>query len=115
MTQAHPICGCPTRIVAMVLKSQFLPQSRSSTYVANGSTFKFEYGSGPVSVFCSKDTVHSDGGVNRRLHFRRGDERVWTWIFVLSGRILTESATWLDVLLPYSILWTGFVLQWTFW
>ena len=61
MTQAHPICGCPTQIVAMVLKSQFLPQNKSSTYVANGSTFKIEYGSGPVSVFYSKDTVNSDG------------------------------------------------------
>ena len=26
MTQAHPIYGCPTPIVTMVLKSQFLPQ-----------------------------------------------------------------------------------------
>ena len=61
MTQAHPICGCPTQIVAMVLKSQFLPQSKSSTYVANGSTFKIEYGSEPVSGFYSKDTVNIGG------------------------------------------------------
>ena len=26
MTQIHPICGCPTPIVTMVLKSQFLPR-----------------------------------------------------------------------------------------
>ena len=45
----------------MVLKSQFLPQSKSSTYVANGSTFKIEYGSEPVSGFYSKDTVNIGG------------------------------------------------------
>ena len=61
MTQAHPICGCPTQIVAMVLKSQFLPQNKSNTYVANDSTFRIEYGSGPVSSFYSEDTVNGVG------------------------------------------------------
>ena len=62
MTQAHPIYGCPTPIVTMVLKSQFLPQlEKSDTYVANESTFRIKYGSGPVSGFCSDDTVNSDG------------------------------------------------------
>ena len=71
MTQAHPIYGCPAPIVTMVLKSQFLPQLQSNTYVANDSTFRIEYGSGPVSGFYSEDTVN--WGVNRKLHFRRGD------------------------------------------
>ena len=61
MTQAHPIYGCPTPIVTMVLKSQFLPQLQSNTYVANDSTFRIEYGSGPVSGFSSEDTVYSNG------------------------------------------------------
>ena len=30
-------------------------------------------------------------------------------------KILTESAAWLDVPLPCSILWTEFVLQWKVW
>merc|ERR1711988_88872 len=32
--------------------------SKSSTYVANGTTFNIRYGSGPVSGFYSKDTVN---------------------------------------------------------
>merc|ERR1712107_682787 len=39
----------------------FYHESKSSTYVANGSTFKIEYGSGPVSGFYSKDTVNIGG------------------------------------------------------
>ena len=51
MAQAHPIYECP-----MVLKSQFYHNCSSNTYVANDSTFRFEYGSGPVSGFYSENT-----------------------------------------------------------
>ena len=39
----------------------FYRNCRSSTYVANDSTFKIEYGSGPVSGFYSEDTVNIGG------------------------------------------------------
>mmetsp|Transcript_3316 Transcript_3316/g.4606 ORF Transcript_3316/g.4606 Transcript_3316/m.4606 type:complete len:387 (-) Transcript_3316:405-1565(-) len=35
----------------------YYDHSKSSTYVANGSTFAIEYGSGPVSGFYSRDTI----------------------------------------------------------
>eukprot|EP00927_Polykrikos_kofoidii_P004161 TRINITY_DN1164_c0_g1_i7.p1 TRINITY_DN1164_c0_g1~~TRINITY_DN1164_c0_g1_i7.p1 ORF type:complete len:415 (+),score=73.25 TRINITY_DN1164_c0_g1_i7:72-1247(+) len=35
--------------------------SKSSTYVTNGSTFKIQYGSGPVSGVYSKDTINLGG------------------------------------------------------
>merc|ERR1712232_530220 len=34
---------------------KYYDHSKSSTYVANGSTFNIRYGSGPVSGFYSKD------------------------------------------------------------
>ena len=34
---------------------------KSKTYVASDSTFRIEYGSGPVSGFSSEDTVNSGG------------------------------------------------------
>lgn len=36
---------------------KYYDHSKSSTYVANGSTFNIRYGSGPVSGFYSKDTI----------------------------------------------------------
>ena len=35
--------------------------TNQNTYVANDSTLRIEYGSGPVSGFSSEDTVNSDG------------------------------------------------------
>merc|ERR1719197_2248088 len=35
----------------------YYDSSKSSSYVANGSTFNIQYGSGPVSGFYSRDTV----------------------------------------------------------
>ena len=51
--------------------------------------------------------------VNHRFHIRRRNSRVWTWNFVMKK--MTESAAWLDVPLPCSILWTESVLQWKVW
>ena len=39
----------------------FYHNCRSNTYVANDSTFRIEYGSGPVLGFSSEDTVYSNG------------------------------------------------------
>jgi len=36
---------------------KYYDHSKSSTYVANGTTFNIRYGSGPVSGFYSKDTI----------------------------------------------------------
>jgi hypothetical protein len=43
-------------------KHQYYDHSKSSTYVANGTTFNIQYGSGPVSGVYSQETV-SIGGV----------------------------------------------------
>ena len=96
MTQAHPICGCPTQIVALVLKSQFLPQLRSNTYVANASTFSLKSSSHPVSSFHSEDTVNGVEASIAEYTFT-GLLRCLHWDFVLSVEILTKSAAWLVV------------------
>jgi hypothetical protein len=38
-------------------KHQYYDHGKSSTYVANGTTFNIQYGSGPVSGFYSADTI----------------------------------------------------------
>jgi hypothetical protein len=43
-------------------KHQYYDHSKSSTYVANGTVFKIQYGSGPVSGVYSADTI-SIGGI----------------------------------------------------
>ena len=53
--------GAPLRLLRWFSSLNFYHESKSSTYVANGSTFKIEYGSGPVSDFYSEDIVNSDG------------------------------------------------------
>jgi flavin-dependent dehydrogenase len=40
---------------------KYYDHTKSSTYVANGTIFKIEYGSGPVSGFYSKDTFNTGG------------------------------------------------------
>jgi len=41
----------------LLSKHQYYDHSKSSTYVANGTTFNIQYGSGPVSGFYSADTI----------------------------------------------------------
>merc|ERR1740138_918840 len=47
----------------LLSKHQYYDHSKSSTYVANGTTFNIQYGSGPVSGVYSQETV-SIGGVD---------------------------------------------------
>jgi len=49
-----PNKGCKARCLG---HSKYV-SSKSSTYVANGTEFKIEYGSGPVAGFVSQDTAH---------------------------------------------------------
>ena len=60
MTQAHPIYGCPTPMITVVLKSQFLPQlqflhlRRQQRHIQNRVRF------GSRSGFSSEDPVNRD-------------------------------------------------------
>ena len=54
--------GAQLRLLPWYYSSHnFYHSCKSNTYVANDSTFRFEYGSGPVSGFYSEVTVNSDG------------------------------------------------------
>ena len=53
--------GAQLRLLRWFSSHNFYHVNKSSTYVANGSTFKIEYGSEPVSGFYSKDTVNIGG------------------------------------------------------
>ena len=53
--------GAPLRLSRWFSSLNFLLQNKSNTYVANDSTFRIEYGSGPVSSFYSEDTVNGVG------------------------------------------------------
>ena len=62
MTQAHPICGCPTQqIVAMVLKSQFLPRKRIRHLRRQRQHIQDRVRLGSSVRFYSKDTVNIGG------------------------------------------------------
>jgi len=64
MILAAPTCGFPTSSQAFSLsKHNYYDNSKSSTYVKNGTTFAIEYGSGPVAGEYSVDTM-SIGGVD---------------------------------------------------
>ena len=53
--------GAQLRLLRWYSSHNFYHNCTSNTYVANDSTFRIEYGSGPVSGFYSEDTVNSDG------------------------------------------------------
>ena len=52
--------GAQLRLLRWYSSHNFYHNCKSNTYVANDSTFRIEYGSGPVSGFYSEDTVNSD-------------------------------------------------------
>jgi len=51
-----PSSKCPLTVIACDLHHKYYG-SRSSTYVANGTTFQIQYGSGSMSGFLSQDTL----------------------------------------------------------
>ncbi|EFA81975.1 cathepsin D [Heterostelium album PN500] len=51
-----PSKKCPVTVVACDLHSKY-DSSKSSSYVANGTSFSIQYGSGAMSGFVSQDTV----------------------------------------------------------
>ena len=107
--------GAQLRLLRWFSSHNFYHVSKSSTYVANGSTFKIEYGSGPVSGFYSKNTVNIGGVSITDYTFAEVTNVSGLGISYSLEKNLTESAAWLDVPLPCSILWTEFVLQWKVW
>ena len=111
MKQAPPIYGCPTPIVTVVLKSQFLPQLQIKHLSRQRQHIQIEYGSGPVSGFHSEDTVNSDGVSIADYTFDEVTNVSGLGFSYSLEKFETKSAAWLDVLLPSSILWTEFILQ----
>ena len=73
MTQAHPICGCPTPIVTMVLKSQFLPRMQIKHLRRQRQHIQDRVRLGSSVRFLLQGHCERWGCVNRRLHFRRND------------------------------------------
>ena len=59
------------------------------SYIANGNTFKMEYGSGPVSGFFSQDNVNIGGGSIKDYTFA-------DWECSTLSENSTESAVWLE-------------------
>ena len=50
--------GAQLRLLQWYSGHNFYHNCKSNTYVANDSTFRIEYDSGPVSSFYSEDTVN---------------------------------------------------------
>ena len=65
--------GAQLRLLRWYSGHSFYHNCNSDTYVANDSTLRIEYGSGPVSGFSSEDTVNSDRVSIANYTFRRGD------------------------------------------
>ena len=96
--------GAQLRLLRWFSSHNFYRECKSNTYVANGSTFRIEYGSGPVSGFYSKDTVNV-GSVSIADYTFAEMTNVSGLGISYSLENLTESAAWLHVPLPCSILW----------
>ena len=73
MTQTPPICGCPTQIVAMVLKSQFLPRTQIKHLRRQRQHIQDRVRLGSSVRFLLQGHCEYWRCVNHRLHFRRGD------------------------------------------
>ena len=101
---------CPTQIVAMVLKSQFLPRKQIKHLRRQRQQNQIEYDSGQ----CQEDTVNIGGVSIADYTFAEVTNVSRLGISYSLGKF-AESAAWLDVPLPCSILWTEFVLQWKVW
>ena len=70
----------------MVLKSQFLPRTQIKHLRRQRQHIQDRVRLGSSVRFLLQGHCEYWRCVNHRLHFRRGDERVWTWDFVLSGK-----------------------------
>ena len=113
MTQAHPICGCPTQIVAMFLKSQFLPRMQIKHLRRQRQHIQDRVRLGSSVRFLLQGHCEYWRCVNRRLHFRRGLTCL-DLNFVLSGKFDGICGmAWCSTSLFH--LWTVFVLQWKVW
>ena len=111
MTQAHQICGCPTPIVTMVLKSQFLPRMQIKHLRRQRQHIQDRVRLRSSVRFLLQGHCERWGCVNRRLHFAEMTNVSGLGISY-SLENLTESAAWLYDPLPRSILWTELILQW---
>ena len=107
--------GAQLSLLRWFSSHNFYHVEKSSTYVANGSTFR----SSTARVQCQvllQNTVNIGGvSITDYTSAEMPNVSELEISFSLERKNLTESAAWLDVPLPCSILWTEFILQWKVW